>query len=106
MKRYDWDALSAEGRVGLLERPALADGVTLQREVAAIVQGVRRGGDAALMALTRELDGIDLSNLSVSEQEFEEAESLLEKADRAAIRAAAANINLFHKAQLPETVSV
>ena len=106
MKRYDWDALSAEERVRLLERPALADDVVLQKEVATIVQRVRRGGDAALMALTQELDGIDLPNLSVSEQEFEKAESLLEKADRAAIRDAAANINLFHKAQLPETVSV
>ena len=73
MKRYDWDALSAEERVRLLERPALADDVVLQKEVATIVQRVRRGGDAALMALTQELDGIDLSNLSVSEQEFEKA---------------------------------
>ena len=106
MKRYDWDSLSNEGRVGLLERPALADDATLQGEVATIVQRVRHGGDAALRALTRELDGIDLSNLSVSEQEFEEAEASLDQADCDAIREAAANITLFHEAQIPETVSV
>ena len=106
MKRYDWDSLSTEGRAGLLERPALADDATLQGEVATILQRVRRGGDAALTALTRELDGIDLSNLSVSEQEFEEAEASLDQADCDAIREAAANITLFHEAQIPETVSV
>ncbi len=106
MKRYDWDSLSTEGRAGLLERPALADDATLQGEVATIVQRVRHGGDAALTALTRELDGIDLSNLSVSEQEFEEAEASLDQADCDAIREAAANITLFHEAQIPETVSV
>ena len=106
MKRYDWDSLSTEGRAGLLERPALADDATLQGEVATIVQRVRHGGDAALRALTRELDGIDLSNLSVSEQEFEEAEASLDQADCVAIREAAANITLFHEAQIPETVSV
>ena len=106
MKRYDWDSLSTEGRAGLLERPGLADDATLQGEVATIVQRVRHGGDAALTALTRELDGIDLSNLSVSEQEFEEAEASLDQADCDAIREAAANITLFHEAQIPETVSV
>ncbi len=106
MQRYDWQQLTPEERDGVLRRPALAQDDRLQREVTVIVDRVRHGGDTALLELTRDLDGVDLNSLSVSEQEFDLAEAALDEPDRAAIRAAAANIERFHRAQLPETVAV
>jgi len=106
MNRYDWNALGADERERLLRRPALADDARLQKEVTAIVERVRRGGDAAVLALTQALDEISLPALSVSEQEFDAAEAALQEADRAAINAAAANIERFHRAQIPEALAV
>ena len=67
---------------------------------------VRSDGDAALIRLARQLDSVEVSDLLVLPGEFEEAESSLRPDDRAAIRAAAANISAFHRAQLPEPLSV
>ena len=106
MNRYDWHALTADDRERLLQRPALADDARLQRDVAAIIARVRSGGDAAVLALTEELDGIGLTALAVSAREFDAAQASLAAADRAAIGEAAANIERFHRAQLPAAVSV
>ena len=106
MKRIIWQDLTPVEQETLLRRPALAADDRLRREVATILNQVRSGGDAALIRLARELDGVEVSELLVSPGEFEEAESSLRPDDRAAIRAAAANIAAFHRAQLPEPLSV
>ena len=106
MKRYIWQDLGSSEQDSLLQRPALAANDGLQREVAGILARVREEGDAALIRLTRKLDGVEISDLLVSPQEFEEAESLLKAAERSAIRKAAANISAFHRAQLPRPLSV
>ena len=106
MKRYIWQDLGSSEQDSLLQRPALAANDGLQREVAGILARVREEGDAALIRLTRKLDGVEISDLLVSPREFEEAESLLKAAERSAIRKAAANISAFHRAQLPRPLSV
>src|SRR5690606_24586536 len=63
-------------------------------------------GDAALRRLTLELDGMEVESFQASEEEFEQAEAALTPAQRQAIRSAAANIETFHRAQLPTAVSV
>ncbi len=106
MKRYVWQDLSPLEQDALLRRPALATDDRLRRDVADILSQVRSDGDAALIRLTRELDGVDVSDLLVSPSEFEEAESTLRPEERSAIRMAAANISAFHRAQLPRPLSV
>jgi histidinol dehydrogenase len=106
MKTYIWNRLSPEEQAALLRRPALADGGRLQAEVAAILSRVRERGDAALRELTEELDGIRLGDLAVSETELAAAEARLDPEQRAAIQAAAGNIEAFHAAQLPVPVRV
>ena len=106
MKRYVWQDLTPSEQDALLRRPALATDARLRREVADILSQVRSDGDAALIRLTRELDGVDVSDLLVSPSEFEEAESTLRPEERSAIRMAAANISAFHRAQLPRPLSV
>ena len=106
MKRTIWQDLTPAEQDALLRRPALAADECLRREVADILSQVQDDGDAALIRLARELDGVEVSDLLVSPGEFEEAESLLRSEERSAIRMAAANISAFHRAQLPQPLSV
>src|SRR6478735_3722754 len=101
-----WQDLTAEGRRGVLARPALANDASLAARVAAIIERVRSEGDAALLDLTAKLDRVELASLEVGEEEFAAASERLSEAQRAAIRAAAANIEAFHKPQLPLPLAV
>lgn len=106
MQSYVWKDLTPDRQRALLTRPALGANPDLPARVAAIIARVRRDGDTALRALTAELDGAALDALEVSASEFAAAETELSEAARAAIRAAAANIETFHRAQLPAPLSV
>ena len=106
MKRTIWQDLTPAEQDALLRRPALAADEQLRREVADILSQVRDDGDAALIRLARELDGVEVSDLLVSPGEFKEAESSLRPDERSAIRMAAENISAFHRAQLPQPLSV
>jgi histidinol dehydrogenase len=106
MKRYDWHTLSQNDQEQLLRRPAPENSSNLYQQVANIVDRVRADGDEAVLKLTEELDGVRLSTLSVSQKEFDEAKTSLGKDNREAIRLAAANIERFHQAQLPDSLSI
>jgi len=106
MRQYDWNDLGAAERQALLRRPALARDDELKARVAEIVAEVRRDGDAALRRLTREIDGIEIGALEVGEGELDDAERALTEAQRDAIRAAARNIETFHRAQLPRDLDL
>jgi histidinol dehydrogenase len=101
-----WQDLTAEGRRAMLARPALANDASLAERVAAIIERVRSGGDAALLDLTAKLDRVELASLEVGQAEFAAAGDRLSEEQRAAIRAAAANIETFHKPQLPAALAV
>ncbi|HEX7080283.1 MAG TPA: histidinol dehydrogenase [Gammaproteobacteria bacterium] len=101
-----WGRLDDASRTALLRRPALAADDAQRARVAEIVAEVRRDGDAALRRLTREIDGVDVASLEVSRDEIEQAEAALTDAQRAAIQAAARNIETFHRAQVPADIDV
>jgi histidinol dehydrogenase len=101
-----WQRLSPAERSAVLARPALGDDATLAPQVAAIVAKVRADGDAALRELTAKFDRVELGALEVGADEFTAAEAALTEPQRAAIRAAAANIDTFHRPQLPRAFSV
>ena len=106
MNRYIWQDLSPSEQEALLWRPTLATDNRVRRETVGILEQVRSDGDRALIRLTRKFDGVEVPDLLVSPQEFEEAESSLRPEDRSAIRMAAANISAFHSAQLQRPLSV
>jgi histidinol dehydrogenase len=101
-----WQDLTTEGRRAVLARPALANDASLATRVAAIIERVRTEGDAALLDLTAKLDRVELVSLEVGQTELAAAGDRLSEAQRAAIRAAAANIETFHKPQLPAPLAV
>lgn len=106
MKQYLWNELDETQRNTVLRRPAMADDAALAKRVAAIIDRVRLEGDRALFALTEQLDGVKLDSLQVGPDELAGAEQRLGAPERDAIRAAAANIETFHKAQLPRDLQV
>jgi histidinol dehydrogenase len=106
MKTFVWNELGDDARTALLTRPALANDARLRERVAAIVARVRAEGDAALRALTAELDGVEVDSLEVGADEFAFAEAELPDDARAAIRIAAANIDKFHRAQIAQPLSL
>lgn len=87
------------------ERAALFDrdsGVEAARETARdIIDRVRTEGDVAVRELSEEHDDVSVGNLDVSD-EAERAYDRLDDELRAHVERAAANIEAFHEAQLPD----
>lgn len=87
-------------------RRAEQDNSLIAERVEAIVERVAKEGDKALYELAEQIDGVRLDSLAVSEQEFADAEQSVSEDVKAAIEVAVANIEAFHRAQLPSEVRV
>ncbi|WP_440223279.1 histidinol dehydrogenase [Dokdonella sp. MW10] len=104
MRRVDWNDLDEAGRREALARPPQASAADTRDGVRRILAIVRADGDHALLAFTRRYDGCELASIAVGEEEFEAAEASLDDALRSAIREAAARIEAFHRATMPQPV--
>lgn len=82
-------------------------GGSLDRDVAAIIEAVRRRGDRALIELTRKFDGVKLTpaSLRVSTDELAAARDAVPRADRRALELAARRIAEFHRHTLEQSFS-
>jgi len=106
MKRLDWNALDETARREALARPAQSRADDVRHGVERIVAAVRKDGDTALRALSARYDRCTLDALEVDEAEFVAAEAALDPELKAAIREAAARIELFHRAAALRPVAV
>jgi len=106
MRILHWNTLSKDERREVLERPAQRDAARTMSDVRAIVEAVRRGGDAALRELTRRFDGVDIRCLEVSALEIADAERALDAAQHAAIDTAIGTVRKFHEAQRPAPLRI
>ena len=100
MRILDWKTLDEPGRRAALARPAPL-GPEARRVAFEVIEGVRRGGDQALRALTRRFDGVTLNALAVTLAEFTEARRAVSLEQMRALERAIANIQRFHQAQVP-----
>ncbi|TKG91063.1 histidinol dehydrogenase [Puteibacter caeruleilacunae] len=89
----------------LLKRPLL-DTTSLNESVGLVLDEIRQKGDEAVKKYTGHFDNVELENSCVSEEEIVEAESLVSDSLKDAIKSAAENIEIFHKAQLQEVKKV
>ncbi|TCZ69075.1 histidinol dehydrogenase [Flaviaesturariibacter aridisoli] len=96
-QREQWKAI--------MERPYTDNGAVLDT-VRHVLREVRRNGDAALLELARRFDGAELAKLEADAVEIQSAEAALAPSLKTAIRAAAANIEAFHRGQLREEAAV
>lgn len=93
------------------EWPALTARCTRQEEeigerVAAILAEVRTGGDAALRRIVRRIEGYVPETFEVTREQRAEAAKAVSPQLKAALAKAKANIEAFHRAQLPAQVEV
>ncbi len=91
--RTTWPQLTA--------RPQLALEF-LESSVRNIFNRVKKSGDIALRELTLQFDKVNVGNLAVSKEEFQQADKSLSQPLMDAIKTAAANIEKFHSAQKRE----
>ena len=101
ISRRRWDGSDARALAGEL-RSAATEPAGLREEVAAVLDEVRSGGDAALLALCERLDGARPDPLILGADDLARE---LEGADpglRAALELAAANIRQVAEAQVDE----
>jgi len=106
MRILDWNTLSAVQRRDALKRPAQRDAARVTATAQVIIERVRSEGDAALLALTEQFDGVRLEGLQVTAEEFAEAEAELNAEQIAAIERAISTIHRFHAAQMPAPLRV
>src|SRR5688572_3049653 len=86
----------------LLERMVARDASLLQ-QCSAIIEDVRQRGDEALIDYTRQFDGVELSELRISEDSLRRS---AEKADSKvveALRLAIKNVKTFHERQVEQS---
>ena len=102
----EWAGLDAQQRLGLLQRPAMSDDASVAATVTEIIGRVRRDGDEALYELSREFRGRRPRAIAVEAAEIASAGDRLTPAQRSAITSAAANIEAFHRAQMPVDIAV
>jgi histidinol dehydrogenase len=101
MRILDWNCLSSAQRREALQRPAMEDSARIIAAARDIIERVRREGDAGLLALTEQFDGVRLEALRVTRQEFADADRAITDEQHAAIERAIENIRRFHAAQMP-----
>ncbi|MDE7167032.1 MAG: histidinol dehydrogenase [Bacteroidaceae bacterium] len=82
----------------LLRRP-VKDAADLNDTVAEVLGEVRRRGDAAVREYEERFDKVRLGSLAVSQEEMEEAETLVSEELKQALELAHRNIHTFHVAQ-------
>lgn len=82
----------------LLERPVM-DTESLFGVVQEIIARVKKDGDEAVLQYEKQFDKVELASLAVTDEEFAEAERLVDDELKAAIRLAAENISTFHASQ-------
>ena len=96
--------------IPILKLKDLTDEQILNRDIQAeenvsaavdsVITKVRQSGDAALLEYTEKFDGVKLESLQVSDQEIARAMMQVSSGLVDTIRAAAANIEAFHRAQV------
>lgn len=106
MRLVDWSSLDAAGREQVLRRGTAAAGPEVSAGVAAILEQVRSGGDAALRELGLRYDGVVPDNLLVPEVEIRAAVASLPVELREAIAEAAGRIRAFHEAGMQQDYAV
>jgi histidinol dehydrogenase len=90
----------------LCKRAIAETAVEVKNIVADIIANIRERGDEALTEYEQRFTGAQLSSLSVTQQEIDEAEALVSDDLKKAISLAAQNISAFHAAQKMNTITI
>lgn len=89
----------------IVQRP-LTDLSSIEESVTKILKKVRKKGDKAVLKYTKKFDGVALTSLLVTDNEINQATSLLDEALKTAICQAKKNIERFHISQKEEVKKI
>lgn len=89
----------------LLERPTM-DLASIEALVKPVMEAVKSLGDEALREYTEKFDGVQLTDLRVTEEEVRSASGKVDDALKQAIAVAKKNIETFHEAQKDDFIKV
>ncbi|MCF8050518.1 MAG: histidinol dehydrogenase [Desulfobacterales bacterium] len=105
MKIYDYPSEAAEKKLSSIVDRGLTFRKKDQQAVSRILDDVRQHGDDALVRYTRQFDAPEMSvdRLLVSEREIKEAVKAVDQSFTRALNRAAAQIESFHRRQLPQS---
>ncbi len=78
----------------------------LEESVKQIIRQVQEIGDKAIIELTSKFDNVQINNLKVPPDSIYDSEKFIDAELKTAMRIAAENITKFHKAQMPQVISV
>ncbi|WP_172675109.1 histidinol dehydrogenase, partial [Stenotrophomonas pictorum] len=106
MKILDWAALDADAQAATLTRPVQSVAAQTRESVAALIEQVRGGGDAALRAISARFDGVAPEDFEVGEAEFAAAERAVSAELRIAMQQAAGRIDAYHRAGMAQPYAV
>jgi len=101
-----WNTLSNNQKKKLLERPTQSSTEKLTKTVRELIQKVQIEGDKALFSLTQKFDQVELSNLRVTPEEFDEAMNRVEPEVFKAFESAISQITAFHQKQRLSNLTV
>src|SRR5579862_9794564 len=101
MRILHWQKLDESQRAEALARPSAKLAARTVAQAQAIIDAVRAEGDEAVRRCTREFDGVELTELKVSGQEFAAARGTLDATQLAAIERAIANVDTFFRDAAP-----
>lgn len=99
-------ALSEAERAELLDRGVAGADDMVRTTSEAIIDVVRREGDAALISLAREYDKVRLKSLEIPRDAWRDALQSLDPSLRAAMERAATNIRAVHAAAAPQAIEI
>jgi len=106
MKIFSTQALSAAELQNVLARPTMESDAELRQIVANIINGVREGGDQALIEFGRKFDGQAPESLLVPPEQLASAADELDADLLDAIDTAIATVTRFHQAGKPSDIEV
>lgn len=96
LSKEDYEKMMARSRLDLQR---------VLPSVEAIVRDVKERGDDALRYYTKELDGVDVKDFKVGDDEFKRAKKEVSREVIEALKKAQKNVEEFHKRQLPKSWS-
>ncbi len=108
MRRFRRDQANFDTKIERLSWGGNDVASQVEAETGAIVKRVRAGDDDALIALTRELDGVSLKDgsLIVGDEEITRALHSLSPETLDALKLAEERIRAFHEAQIPRRITM
>lgn len=101
-----WNRCDEAQQRALLQRPALTASPALRETVSAILDTVRREGDAALRDYTQRFDNATVTTLRVPQSALARASDVLSEAVKQAMAVAYDTIRAFHQAQQAPVITV